>query len=300
MLSILLLLLWLLLALLTSCTRHTDSSNYSFPNPRQGSSSMESINKEIDIYINQHSRRAVISDHNICSRKFVLGTYACPSMVGRGVHEFLNAIIGAVITNRTIVWQFCPRKPCQADDEETCAKYLERSQWMMSIVEAENAWKGSNCSKIFDRNTQLMDASRRHWSHKKLACCGIDRLDPVIITFGTFLDRHDMYYVAANSSRLLPPAASRARLLFSLGESVAYGLLFRSAFKFTQEVASMNTATLGDAYGATYYGIHLRHSTNNDDGSTYSGVRHQPTNQPIHQSTNQSALLHTSISLTPP
>ena len=131
-----------------------------------------------------------------------MGTYACPHMVGRGMHEFLNAIIGAYIANRTLVWQFCPRKPCASNDEESCSKYLQRASWIASIDELENAWRSNNCSRAFDRNNQLMDASRRHWSHKKLACCGVDDLEAAIITFGTFLDRRDMYYLSLNTSRL--------------------------------------------------------------------------------------------------
>lgn len=246
---------------------------------------LQGMKEDIDVYVSQHGRQAVFNDADICNRKFVLANYACPYMVGRNMHEFLNAFIGAYTLNRTLIWQFCPRKPCSVDDEESCSKYLTRSPWIVSIHEIESHYKNHNCRNIIDRNHQLIDFSRRHWADRKLACCGLDRLNETLINFGVFFDRHEMFHLTYPFARLNRTAFSRAQRIFSLGEDAAYGLMFRTAFTFTKSVISKNAdafavanptlASTGSRASSSedtlMIGLHLRHSSNSEAGTRDSG-----------------------------
>ena len=119
-----------------------------------GTDRWESI---LEDYKNRHNKDRVMKDEakEFCARKFVVATYACPSMVGNHMHEFLNAWAGAVITNRTLLWSFCNRKPCLMDDEETCGLYIERASWIPSVKEVEAKWKASKCDQDVAERIQV-------------------------------------------------------------------------------------------------------------------------------------------------
>jgi hypothetical protein len=120
----------------------------------QCTDSWDSIFEE---YKRAHNKDRVMKEQakEFCARKFVIATYACPSMVGNHMHEFLNAWAGAVVTNRTVLWHFCNRKPCLMDDEETCGLYIERATWIPSAKEVEAKWKSSNCDQDVAERVQV-------------------------------------------------------------------------------------------------------------------------------------------------
>ena len=97
-------------------------------------------------YQDLHSVDQVLKDPNVCDRKFVIGTYACPSMVGNHLHEFMNALAGAYISNRTLLWNFCTRKPCLMDDEESCGLYVKRLPWVPHYKNVLEIWQAAGCA----------------------------------------------------------------------------------------------------------------------------------------------------------
>jgi hypothetical protein len=109
----------------------------------------------LDSYKRLHNREVVLQDPSFCTRKFVVATYACPSMVGNHMHEFLNAWAGALVTNRTVLWSFCTRKPCLMDDEETCGLYIQRASWIASATEVEALWKTRSCDQAVAERIQV-------------------------------------------------------------------------------------------------------------------------------------------------
>ena len=87
--------------------------------------------------------------HELCQRRFVIGTYSCPDQIGNRIHEFLNAIAGAIITNRTILWHFCNEPRCsQRTSELKCNECLIRNQWISSKFEVFNLLKYFHCPII--------------------------------------------------------------------------------------------------------------------------------------------------------
>jgi hypothetical protein len=148
---------------------------------------------ELESYIASHDIHAVRNDTNICSRKFVVATYACPQAVGNRMHEYLNAFIGAFILDRTVVWKFCQRKSCQMDNQQDCDDHLTRMAWIASAAEVESLWKASNCphEDITTIGWPLVLPKFRWQSSKIMMCCGMNLINNSFVDFGTH-DLHEM------------------------------------------------------------------------------------------------------------
>jgi hypothetical protein len=52
-------------------------------------------------YIEQHGRHALTGD--LAGRRYAIGHYSCPEQLGNRMMAFLNALVAAVVTNRTIL-----------------------------------------------------------------------------------------------------------------------------------------------------------------------------------------------------
>jgi len=240
--------------------------------------------QELDNYIAQHNVENLLKEGTeFCNRKFIVATYACPQAIGNHMHEFLNAYAGAFITNRTLVWKFCTRKPCQLDSEQDCDQYLSRLSWIASYHTVVRIWKEKKCDG--DTNEyHLIPQKFRFQSIKIFMCCGIDHLPFSFLDYGTH-ELHELHSLVLNQSRLDYNHRRRAHILFDNGEDFGYGVLLRSSFRFKDVVISNNNRSLlhglsnyhdenpsSKAIQTThdphqdilYIGIHLRHSSMDD------------------------------------
>jgi len=203
------------------------------------------------------------------------------------MHEFMNAFVGAFITNRTLLWQYCPRKSCSVDDEETCSRYVTRSAWIPSVNYVQQLYneKCSSYSK-FDTGFSLLPSNMRHHSDRKVSCCGIDGLNQTVISYAGYFDRREMFHLSYHPSTFLTESSrARTQLLFSQGDHASYGLLFRRAFVFTNAVVEENNRVIqASIANASHYlpsvstkhyyiSLHLRHSNNNDNGDSYDSLK---------------------------
>ena len=60
-------------------------------------------------YVERHGNHTGGITHSwddLCHRKYLVATYACPLQIGNRMHEFLNAFAVAVISDRTLLWQY--------------------------------------------------------------------------------------------------------------------------------------------------------------------------------------------------
>ena len=73
-----------------------------------------------------------------------------------------------------------------------------------------------------------------------VACCGIDTLTKHRILELGSLERRELFGVALAGANLGPRARARANILFSVGPSIAYGMLLRRAFQFGPSVEKWN------------------------------------------------------------
>lgn len=209
----------------------------------------------LSLYQEQHSLEHMSTDEydpSFCDRQFAIGIYACPQMIGNRMHEFLNAYVGAFVTNRTLVWQFCTRRPCQLDNEGDCSAVLERFPWMSSSWKFRELWKSNKCEGTGDA-FEVIPQRFRYMADEVSMCCGFDEIKESVVQYGTH-EGHEFYGLSTTNARLAPASKYRAKLLFEHGENFGYGVLFRTVFRFRDAVIKNNNRNLLAA------GLHLRHT----------------------------------------
>jgi hypothetical protein len=82
------------------------------------------------------------------NRTFVVGYYSCPDQAGNRLHDFMNALIVAIVTNRTLLWKYYDKETCEIGHKGyrlapcritnklgDCEKILRRAQWIPSYDE---------------------------------------------------------------------------------------------------------------------------------------------------------------------
>ena len=225
--------------------------------------------KMIDSYIEHHNISAVINDPNFCDRKFVIGTYSCPSMIGNRMTEFLNSFIAAFTLNRTLIWRVCTRKGCW-DNEADCNEYLTRLDWIpsYSIVSELYQKKCTNRTEIVNFLPVRHEKSQ-YRAAEILICCGIHQLYYNFLDFG-ILQLHEMFVLSLNTTKLSIKSKERINLLFSISEDFGYGLLFRLTFSFVTSIQETNNQLIQkdllnhskENRNPFYISLHLRHTIN--------------------------------------
>jgi hypothetical protein len=115
----------------------------------------------------------------------------------------------------------------------------------------------------------------RYYAEENAMCCGYDQLTSYpIINFGTF-EQHDFLSLSLPYANLKSENAKyRARLLFSLmrtrdgeesttsvNEHFAYGILFRHAFRFSEDIVKANNERIHQALMSMH---HVKASSHHD------------------------------------
>jgi len=211
------------------------------------------IDKLLASYVQEHKHGNV--DHK---KKFILGVYGCPRQFGNRMHEFMNDFALAVILGRNLVWDYTRQASGihAVGTLEECDSVLKRKNWIPHV----NITKGIAVS-----NFNVKEPS-------KLGCMDWGSLEDDVISPG----RMDMYQssaLALEGSMLRGKMAQRARILFALGQEIAFGKLFNAAFAFEEKMVNRPTfktlrqAHLIDAEGdrtdpsSVWVALHLRHKS---------------------------------------
>ncbi len=241
-------------------------------------------------YQMDHNAETVFSDPNFCQRRFVIGTYACPQQIGNHMHEFLNGYAAAIVTNRTLLWNFCSRKPCQLDNEGDCDQVMERFAWIPSYRQFESTWREKNCSEPINEFL-LVKQYERYRAEEIFMCCGIDQLyKHPVINVGTH-EMHELAGVIHRNAYLLDSTKQRVKTLFEKGDDFFFGMLLRTSFRFRSFIVQSNDEVIKNSeitnillshsalptghhhvskHGHQHpppiaIGVHLRHSSNSAD-----------------------------------
>lgn len=186
-----------------------------------------------------HNADTVFNDPSFCSRRYTMSIYACPQAIGNHMHEFLNGYAFALVTNRTLLWKFCDRKPCRVDFESDCAEVLERFPWIPSYDQFTKEWKARNCSESAEV-LNLINPGERHRADEIFMCCGIDDLNKhAVINVGTH-EMQEMRGVTHPNALLQNSTKALVSTLFSYGSTFLYGIMFRTAFRFQPHIVKAN------------------------------------------------------------
>lgn len=214
-------------------------------------------------YIMQHSKVLNFDARsNYSGSKFVVGQYHCPGQIGNRIFDFLNSFAIAVITNRTLVWEFLTS---EFDDSnlKNCDEFLERKVWIQSLHDIQSIFTNERVQQFIPNRLSMEKQAQQ------LACTRIDE-NPALILYPGVHERLEASIMWRQGSRLGPDAKARGSTLFSKGSLHGYGILFQAAFEFSPMIRQLNDKLFEDPFRIKSWSkpiiiaLHLRHLQEGD------------------------------------
>lgn len=255
-------------------------------------------------YIQQHSQAALLNKSK--DRRYAVAYYSCPLQAGNRLHHFMNSILWAIVTNRTVLWQYYTAEICNVvgagwdgricesararnATESECDAVLERAPWMPKYTDwqarlglpnlMQRTVQEPNHTKIIENSILKLD----HWSTRpppreptrpkatfpyRMGVEGVDRLQDKVVDFPHMPGTEfDTLFDTMDILLATDEARQRASDLLVFGGDYLYGMLFDRLFAFRPSVQS--SLPIIDPNNPHYVtiGIHARHSLPEDDGS---------------------------------
>lgn len=253
-------------------------------------------------YKQEHSQIALVEENavsNFTDRKFAVGYYSCPLQAGNRLHHFMNSLIWAIVTNRTLLWKYYDKETCRqvglrygpnicmsANSVEDCDSVLKRAEWLPSLREWDSKLNLSTPLSLSYWTTHEASTKSRFWFDGAENEAGLaDSTPSKLVNFPQMLGQ-DAWILQSERKRIKllssQEAKRRAELLFRAGTDYLYGLLFFDCFAFQSSVSvpfiadfDMRNRTrdtlhnhVAPANINTTIVVHSRHSKINDDGSS--------------------------------
>jgi hypothetical protein len=214
-------------------------------------------------YLRQHSAAALRSDspETLRRRRYAVAYYSCPHQLGNRLFLFMNNLLWAVITNRTILYQYLDRETCErllvlqplsfldcraANVERDCDTVLERSSWLPSYEEfADPSWSTTTIHQVEFWQTHWSNVSDawvrdryRYNAAKHANLTKVDKINATIVDFPA-LTNYEIVLLDGRDTRqeLLATTDARmtARKLVYHGLRYAYGMFLAETFRLRQE-----------------------------------------------------------------
>jgi hypothetical protein len=230
-------------------------------------------------YRKWHSVEALRSNPDLEHRKFAIGFYACPIQAGNRLHHFFNCFLWAIITNRTLLWQYWDDPTCMywsgqkhicrsMNRVQDCDQILSRADWIPSYDEWSKRLALEQPSEIpyFAThptarrseilNERLVGADNRTKYFMQVAAFGINtyQLD--------FLESEEV----RNALLHTETARETCLRLFSLGINFLYGMLHRYSFAFAEQARKGLVGYQTPPANTFTVALHSRHRVVEDDG----------------------------------
>ena len=281
------------------------------PNLPMGLPAQWEPERVLEMYISQHSldvlRAATTNLSDVMDRKFIVGRYSCPDYAGNLLHDFVDSLLIAMLSNRTLLWYFDTNP---VNNLSACNELLRVASWVPSY----NEWS----SILHLPPTPLPLGSKKYAKHYS----GQGRFVPVGNSFRyahyPALEPKEVYDLSEPDERefwygdillqqnrafeflsqlygfenstyakeLVPRLYAQGRAflfvstqVWSVDEPVAFkthtfliftfskGMLIRNSIEFTSEVRNSVQPYINDERNHRSIGIHSRHIRDKDDGS---------------------------------
>lgn len=196
-------------------------------------------------------------------RRFAVAYYSCPLQAGNRLHHFLNSLLLAIITNRTVLYQYLDAPTCRyhqavqtqilwqdqkickaANQQADCDQVLERAAWVPSYAELSTTLRwNANASEILT----IVDYWNVHsysrapgWEQKRFPLLNvtttakIDEMKEPLIAFPELVNKDAALSRPLHRNDVLATASARERTaeLFAEGTEFLYGMLFKDVFQF--------------------------------------------------------------------
>jgi hypothetical protein len=254
-------------------------------------------------YKKWHSNDVLMSEtsNHLNDRSFAMAYYSCPLQAGNRMHHFLNSIIWAIVTNRTILFKYYDSETCvyhqqaQAQiwhdpeicnavhGEKDCKKVLRRAEWVptfsywsKTITELKKKNLSDAVTIVDYWSTRSYDQAAR-WERIRFPALNttvpiqykLDEMREKVVDFPEIVGKEDI--LGRNSQRkavlMTESARQRAESLYSEGTEFLYGMLFKDIFKLQWE--GINADSMGmkrDGSISSVYSIamHSRHRKGQD------------------------------------
>jgi hypothetical protein len=211
-------------------------------------------------------------------RKFLVVYYYGPDRAGNMLHNFFNSIIWAVVTNRTVLWEYYVDRP-HANSVEDCEQYLQRRSWLPSYKEwsrtlhltapvpvrvrdmlssSAQVVLAPQIRDIFPNNEKM---DRVKWSDDPAHLLRQKHPRTTVVK--------EWLFAFANNNKIVI-ATERFRRLYTRGLVFLYGMLFRACFTIAVNITATITDTAGrpsPKQNDISIALHSRHPVAADDGS---------------------------------
>ena len=240
-----------------------------------------------------HSISALKQDDSNTHRRYAVGFYSCPLQAGNRLHHFVNSFIWAVITNRTLLWDYWDQENCQkygqghdpgvcqhANTEPECSAILERASWIPSLSEYSPLAAPARIPHVPFYATQLHTYKVGSWFHYRArrpfwesTGVAIDAswnpyYDLPLVAFPIMVDPLDDLLHSPNLLLHTHWSRNVAEALYSEGMDFLYGMLLNASFSFAPDF--LNSAFRESTYNLTpsmfTAALHSRHDKTQDDG----------------------------------
>jgi hypothetical protein len=218
-------------------------------------------------YMHRHSAAALRRDSPEAwrQRRFAIAYYSCPHQLGNRLFHFLNNVLWAVITDRTILYQYLDRETCErlrlaqpmlyldhkicqaANTKADCNAVLERASWLPSYNEfADPAWDSAAIYQVDFWQTHWFKVSE-DWIRKRYPydeskhanMTKVDQLDDAKLVEFPALTNSETTMLAGRFTRqeLLGTTDARmtARKLVNKGLRYTYGMLLTEMFRLRHD-----------------------------------------------------------------
>ena len=242
----------------------------------------------LDEWKRYHSVEALraYSSTKPADRKFILGKYSCPDMTGNLVHEFTISLLLAIITNRTLLYDFDDSHLKNKNAKADCDAFLQPAAWVPSYTEFKEIWQLPEPKLVQPKNFlryppiqkdrfcpySESEANRNHrlvhpyhvWDMTEHSL--LWRAGDLILTQAKTYIRTSQLYGFEDDER----APGIVKDLYANGYSFLMGMLRKESIEFTQQlVDSVQSYMLeGNALREQVtIAVHSRHIRTRLDGS---------------------------------
>lgn len=206
----------------------------------------------IENYKRHHSLQALQNSDWTSEGLFVTGTYSCPYQSGNRLHHFLSAVVFSIVTNRTLLWNYCGEEEgyCPlAGTVESCESVLPRASWI----------PGYKTDFLSHYSGPASTGAPVAINHKHMRVN--DLIQHKVVDFGIIENNQLKFLATDEASKLLDDASSsNAKKLFGAGRFFAYGALLHACFHIQVLTPPPTAADLS-------FAIHSRHQNNADLGN---------------------------------
>jgi hypothetical protein len=238
------------------------------------------------------------------NRTFVVGYYSCPYQAGNRLHDFMNALIVAIVTNRTLLWKYYDKETCEIGHKGygsspckitnklgDCEQILQRAEWIPSYDEwaptlglpeqlgprnadfriggrAGQMWRPSSSTvkRFKDNPEKLRQFSHSEERHPSKAT----RFQQKVVQTNRewFLDKQVTKNDLLKELRInaTSPWGERVEQLYLHDVAYLYGLLFHDTFTLRPELHPKEAGFKIPPDTITV-AMHVRHTDNSSNGT---------------------------------